>query len=185
MKEGRRVVVTGMGGITALGDTWEGIEGKLRAGVNGVRRMPDWDRFEGLNTRLGAPVDFTPPAHYPRKMLRSMGRVSLLSVRASAVSYTHLAQAIAAQVSLGAKLRGVEPKLGALLGSSNFRSAFAAFSPQTPLAITACLEFRDDSGLGAYECRIEVKGTEVASATLKVFEPENFDQFIATGTTTS
>jgi len=82
----RRVVVTGMGGITAIGDTWEKIEGNLRAGRNGVRRMVDWERFEGLNTRLGAPVDFTPPAHYPRKMLRSMGRVALLSVRASEVA---------------------------------------------------------------------------------------------------
>ena len=79
----KRVVVTGMGGITALGDTWESIEAHLRGGRSGVRHMPEWDRFDGLNTRLGAPVEFTPPDHYPRKMLRSMGRVALLSVRAS------------------------------------------------------------------------------------------------------
>ncbi len=86
----KRVVVTGMAGITALGDTWEAIENKLRAGVNGVCRMAEWDRYEGLNTRLGAPVDFVPPTHYPRKSLRSMGRVALLSVRASEMA---LAQA--------------------------------------------------------------------------------------------
>lgn len=80
----RRVVVTGMGGITALGDTWAAIEGNLRAGRNGIRRMPEWDRFDSLNTRLGGPVDnFSPPPHYPRKMIRSMGRVSLMAVRAS------------------------------------------------------------------------------------------------------
>ncbi|HRE17917.1 MAG TPA: beta-ketoacyl synthase N-terminal-like domain-containing protein, partial [Rhodocyclaceae bacterium] len=84
----KRVVVTGMGGITALGDHWESIEARLRAGQNGVRRMSDWGRFEGLNTRLGAPVDFTPPPHYPRRMLRSMGRVSLLAVRASEMALT-------------------------------------------------------------------------------------------------
>ena len=83
----KRVVITGMGGITALGDTWEAIENKLRAGINGVRHMPEWDRYgEGLNTRLGAPADFTTPAHYPRKSLRSMGRVALMSVRASEVA---------------------------------------------------------------------------------------------------
>lgn len=79
----RRVVVTGMGGVTALGEEWDGIESALRAGRNGVRRMDGWDRFEGMNTRLGSPVDFTVPDHYPRKMVRSMGRVSLLAVRAS------------------------------------------------------------------------------------------------------
>lgn len=84
----KRVVVTGMGGITALGDHWDAIEARLRAGHNGVRQMPDWERFDGLNTRLGAPVEFAPPAHYPRRMLRSMGRVSLLAVRASEMALT-------------------------------------------------------------------------------------------------
>ena len=80
----RRVVVTGMAGITALGEQWQIIESKLRAGHNAVRRMPEWDYFDTLNTRIGAPIDdFQVPAHYPRKMLRSMGRVSLLAVRAS------------------------------------------------------------------------------------------------------
>jgi len=79
-----RVVVTGMAGISALGDNWEAIENRLRARRNGVRRMPEWDYFEQLHTRLGAPVDdFLTPAHYSRKMVRSMGRVSLLAVRAS------------------------------------------------------------------------------------------------------
>jgi len=80
----KRVVVTGMAGITALGDQWETIEGRLRAGHNAVRRMGEWDYFDTLNTRLGVPIDdFQTPAHYPRKMIRSMGRVSLLAVRAS------------------------------------------------------------------------------------------------------
>ena len=80
----KRVVVTGMAGITALGERWEEIEGNLRAGLNGVRRMPEWNYIEALNTRLGAPVDnFVTPTHYPRKIIRSMGRVSLMAVRAS------------------------------------------------------------------------------------------------------
>jgi 3-oxoacyl-[acyl-carrier-protein] synthase II len=80
----RRVVVTGMAGITSLGDSWPAIEANLRTGRTGIRRMADWDRFVDLNTRLGAPVEnFTIPAHYPRRMVRSMGRVALLSVRAT------------------------------------------------------------------------------------------------------
>lgn len=80
----RRVVVTGMGGISALGDGWAIIERRLRERRNAVRRMAEWGYFDTLNTQLGAPIDdFSTPAHYPRKMLRSMGRVSLMAVRAS------------------------------------------------------------------------------------------------------
>lgn len=80
----KRVVVTGMAGITALGDDWSKVEANLRAQRNAVRYMPEWDYFDALNTRIGAPVDdFVVPEHYPRKMIRSMGRVALMSVRAS------------------------------------------------------------------------------------------------------
>lgn len=85
----KRVVVTGMAGITALGDDWPTVEKKLRAGQNAVRHMPEWDYIEALNTRIGAPIDhFIMPAHYPRKAIRSMGRVSLMAVRASELALT-------------------------------------------------------------------------------------------------
>jgi 3-oxoacyl-[acyl-carrier-protein] synthase II len=46
----KRVAVTGMAGITGLGDHWEAIEANLRAGRNAVRRIPEWAAIEGLNT---------------------------------------------------------------------------------------------------------------------------------------
>jgi len=80
----RRVVVTGMGGICALGSNWPAIEAGLRACRNAVRVMPAWDVYKDLNTRLAAPVeDFAPPDHWSRKQLRGMGRVSQLAVRAA------------------------------------------------------------------------------------------------------
>src|SRR5690606_39862642 len=43
-----------------------------------------------LNTRLGGPVDdFVVPAHWTRKQLRSMGRVSRLSVGAAEQALAH------------------------------------------------------------------------------------------------
>jgi 3-oxoacyl-[acyl-carrier-protein] synthase II len=72
-----------MGGITPLGDHWAQIAPRLREGRNAVRRMPEWDYFDALNSRLGCPVDhFVVPA-WPRKHLRSMGRVAQLAVAAS------------------------------------------------------------------------------------------------------
>jgi 3-oxoacyl-[acyl-carrier-protein] synthase II len=80
----RRVVVTGMGGATALGDDWPTIRGHFAAGRTGVRRMEDWDRFTGVNTRLAAPVlGFSVEDRYPRKSMRTMGRVAQLGVYAA------------------------------------------------------------------------------------------------------
>ncbi len=80
----RRVVVTGMAGITSLGSDWTSIEANFSANRSGIRRMHEWDRFTELNTRLAGPVDdFSVPSHWTRKQLRSMGRVSRLSVLAA------------------------------------------------------------------------------------------------------
>lgn len=80
---GRRVVVTGMGGICPLGDTWAQVREGLRTGVSGVVRVDAWDEVDGLRTRLGAPAAFAPPERYPRRRTRSMGRVALLAARAT------------------------------------------------------------------------------------------------------
>ncbi|MBB1317754.1 beta-ketoacyl-ACP synthase [Shewanella sp. SR43-4] len=80
----KRVVVTGIGGISALGQDWQQIKASLLAKHNCVIRMDEWDRYPGLNTRLAAPVtEFVTPKHYSRKKIRSMGRVSLMATRAS------------------------------------------------------------------------------------------------------
>jgi 3-oxoacyl-[acyl-carrier-protein] synthase II len=84
-----RVVITGMGGVTAFGSSWPDIRACLRAGRNAVRYMPEWDLLTDLNTRLAAPIDgFEPPAHWTRKQLRSLGRVSQFAVRASELALT-------------------------------------------------------------------------------------------------
>ena len=80
----KRVVVTGMAGITSLGSDWASIEANFLAGRSGIRRMDEWDRFTELNTRLAGPIDdFAVPKHWTRKQLRSMGRVSRLAVGAA------------------------------------------------------------------------------------------------------
>ena len=79
----KRVVVTGMAAITPLGNDWETVAQKLKSQITGIQRMDDWGKYKGLNTRLGAPVDFSRPGHYSRKQVRSMGRVAMLGTYAS------------------------------------------------------------------------------------------------------
>ncbi|NVK22236.1 MAG: beta-ketoacyl-ACP synthase [Kangiellaceae bacterium] len=79
----RRVVVTGMSGITSLGDNWPQIQQALMTKQNAVKIMPRWEACEGLRTSLAAPiVDYQMPK-FPRKKTRSMGRVSLLATCAT------------------------------------------------------------------------------------------------------
>lgn len=87
----RRVVVTGMAGVTPFGNNWEEVGAALKRGRNAVVRMEEWDEYKGLRTRLAAPVEgFEVPGHYTRKQLRSMGRVSRMATVASELA---LAQA--------------------------------------------------------------------------------------------
>lgn len=80
----RRVVVTGMAGISPLGNDWPTIRARLGEYRNAIVRMEEWAGYEGLNTQLGAPaVPFELSKRYDRKATRSMGRVALLATRAS------------------------------------------------------------------------------------------------------
>jgi 3-oxoacyl-[acyl-carrier-protein] synthase II len=73
-----------MAGVTALGSDWPEIRSQLMAGKTGIKVMPEWGRYTGLNTRLAAPVPgrATPP-HYPRKKTRTMGPVAVMAVQAT------------------------------------------------------------------------------------------------------
>ncbi|WP_445679392.1 beta-ketoacyl-ACP synthase [Radicibacter daui] len=83
----RRVVVTGMAGITALGDDWAGIKEKMLAGQTGIRRMEDWEGRYDLRTRLAAPVSsFETGTRFTRKQARGMGRVAEMAASATAAA---------------------------------------------------------------------------------------------------
>lgn len=77
----RRVVVTGMSQISPLGTNREQAMTRLFELKNRVRYMEELEVFSRLNTKLAAPAeDFVIPEHFNRKVLRTMGRVGILSV---------------------------------------------------------------------------------------------------------
>ena len=79
-----RVVITGAGAYSPIGNDWDEIERNLRGLKSGVRHIEAWEEYDGLNTKLGAPVaDFEMPASFNRKRTRSMGRVAMLATAAS------------------------------------------------------------------------------------------------------
>ena len=105
---GRRVVVTGMGLITALGNdlasTWEG----LLQGKNGVRRISRFDP-EGFATQIAAEVrDFDPESYIEKKEVR----------RQDLFTQFGLAASLMAVEDSGLQMDGVDPnRVGVIIGS--------------------------------------------------------------------
>ena len=63
----RRVVITGMAGLSPIGSDWPTVSLALKVGKSAVKIMTDWTVVEGLRTTLGAPIeDFVVPEHYTR-----------------------------------------------------------------------------------------------------------------------
>lgn len=78
----KRVVVTGMAGISPLGNDGATVLARMRGCRNAIASIEAWDEYDGMNTRLAGPAaPFELPAHYTRKATRSMGRVALMAVR--------------------------------------------------------------------------------------------------------
>jgi 3-oxoacyl-[acyl-carrier-protein] synthase II len=84
-----RVVITGVGAYSPIGNDWQSVHTNLRELNSGVRHMEAWEEYDGLHTKLGAPVsDFEQPASFNRKRTRSMGRVAMLATAASEKALT-------------------------------------------------------------------------------------------------
>lgn len=80
----RRVAVTGMGGITSMGDDYATIRARMRAGETGLRLIPDWLRLSDLGVKVAGPAwHFGHEGFYPRQSMRSMGRVSVMAVHSA------------------------------------------------------------------------------------------------------
>jgi 3-oxoacyl-[acyl-carrier-protein] synthase II len=85
-----RVVVTGMAGISPIGNSWDRVRAWLGSYRNAVIRMDEWADYDGLNTQLGAPAaEFSLSDRYTLKTTRSMGRVALMATRASEMALIH------------------------------------------------------------------------------------------------
>ncbi len=80
----KRVVITGMGLISALGNDVQSAYARLHIYKNAVEKSEDLEQIRGLNAHIVAPVkNFVVPEHYTRKVLRTMGPVSIMAVNAT------------------------------------------------------------------------------------------------------
>lgn len=77
----KRVVVTGMALASPLGCDVNGAFERLKNYKNCICYTPELEQYQRLNTKLSAPVQgFVTPAHFNRKVTRTMGDVAIMSV---------------------------------------------------------------------------------------------------------
>ncbi|MDH5493879.1 MAG: beta-ketoacyl-ACP synthase, partial [Myxococcales bacterium] len=111
----RRVVITGIGLASPIGCDLDEISEALRGDRSGIRRIPEWGAIEGLETRLGGPVEgLELRRRWPRQSTRSMGRVALLAA--------HATEAAIADAGLEAEATR-DPRTGLAYGSTHGSSA--------------------------------------------------------------
>jgi 3-oxoacyl-[acyl-carrier-protein] synthase-1 len=103
----RRVVITGAGIVSCIGNDLASVEQALRAGASGIRAMPQFGEM-GLRSQVAGQPQIDLPARIDRKQLRFMG---------DAAAYAHVAleQAIAQAGLTRAEIS--HPRTGLIMGS--------------------------------------------------------------------
>ena len=79
----KRVVITGIGFTSPIGNSMDEVSKALQSCESGITTHPEWSKIDQLYTRLGGAVDLDLKGRWPRKKIRTMGRVSLLSTFAT------------------------------------------------------------------------------------------------------
>jgi 3-oxoacyl-[acyl-carrier-protein] synthase II len=83
----RRVVITGLGPITPIGIGKDAFWEALRASRSGVRRVDDRVDLEGIDVRIGAPVDgFDPLAYMDKKVAHRTDRATHFALAATGLA---------------------------------------------------------------------------------------------------
>lgn len=85
----RRVVVTGMGLCSPIGNELDEVLVALQSGRGGIRAVPEWPQRYQMNTGVAGLVEGVERKLYPRRKIRTMGRVALLAAFASERAVAH------------------------------------------------------------------------------------------------
>ncbi|MCJ7778714.1 MAG: beta-ketoacyl-ACP synthase [Sedimentisphaerales bacterium] len=109
----RRVVVSGLGIISPIGNDLESVKNALVTGRSGIRAVPEWSRYDGLGSLVAGIVDDIEPSVIDRSYRRTMGRVGILATLAANNAVAHAA--LSAEM-LNTQRAGVS--MGSTTGSS-------------------------------------------------------------------
>lgn len=83
MSDPRRVVITGLGFFSPMGNAAQSMIDSMQKGISGIRRMEEWVEIDGLRTLLAGVCDGMNRDEIPIKYFRKMGRIGHLACLAT------------------------------------------------------------------------------------------------------
>ena len=133
----KRVVITGVGAVSPLGDDVASLISGIEQGKSAIRYMEGWDEYVGLRSLVGAPAELKNERAIPRKSRRSMGRMSFFAVQASEQA---LADAGIGREELASDRIGCV--IGSTMGSAKSLSeTFETMLPERDLSQLTAMKF--------------------------------------------
>ncbi len=115
----KRVVITGMGGVSPFGKGLESMFTALETGKSGISAYPELEEIGGLGPRIAGRVRDVDPREIPRKHRRSMSPMSIYALLAAkeALEQGGVPESTVTSGSLGIAL-------GSTIGSVDTMEAF-------------------------------------------------------------
>jgi 3-oxoacyl-[acyl-carrier-protein] synthase II len=135
--QSRKVVITGLGAISPLGNSVTQLIDGLESGKNAVESISEWGDYKGMRCKVAAFVRLENEKLIPRHNRRSMGRLSIFAAQA--------AQEAISDASLNREdlIRG---NLGCIISSTmgsaeSIAEAFEIMGPDKDLALLPSTKF--------------------------------------------
>ncbi|MBN2403233.1 MAG: beta-ketoacyl-ACP synthase [Spirochaetes bacterium] len=164
MRNTRRVVVTGIGFRSPIGNSLKELKESLLTGRSGIKIMSDWEKMENLRTRVAGICENIDEMVIERKYRRSMGRVAILASLAcmSAIEDSGLEGNVIASTECGVSF-------GSTAGSSDSMEEFLEQIIEKRslkgLQSSTYLKFMSHTCASNIATMFQVKGPLIASCT--------------------
>jgi len=97
------------------------------------------------------------------------------------IGIEYMAQTIGAYAGIQERLQGRPPAVGFLVGTRRYRCEHSWFRLGETLEVRTEQSYRADNGLMVFECEIRADGVCLASAALNVYQPDDVESYVSTG----
>jgi 3-oxoacyl-[acyl-carrier-protein] synthase-1 len=167
MKMQRRVVITGAGIVSCIGNDLASVEQSLRAGRSGIRAIPEFAE-QGLRSQIGGAPQIDLEARIDRKQLRFMG---------GAAAYAHIALEDAIRQADLSPKEISHPRTGLIMGSGGG-------SPAHQIEAADTLRSRGIRRVGPYQVT-RCMGSTVSACLATYFHVKGLNYSITSACSTS
>jgi 3-oxoacyl-[acyl-carrier-protein] synthase II len=164
MNDRPRVVVTGIGVLSPLGNSMDALSAAIRAQKSGIRQMPEWDGIENLRCKVAGICKDFHEKQIPRQYRRTMGRVGILASIAAlqAVADSGLSETETASTQCGISFGSTE---GSTTSMEIFFQQASTNRSLKGMQSSSYLQFMSHTCAANLAILFQAKGPLIASCT--------------------